>query len=78
VNGGACDGVGSAHYEVRTRLVRVDGQPLATAPSSEIADEILTNAGYVLVGDWLSANLGLARLVTRRATTFGRRPTAPS
>jgi hypothetical protein len=67
VNSWPCDHISSAHYDFRRRTVSVDGQSLATAPSSEIADAILTNAGYELIGDWLSANLGFARLVAKRA-----------
>lgn len=57
----------AAHYDFRKRMISVDGRPLTAAPSSEIADAILTNAGYELIGDWLSANLGFVRLVTKRA-----------
>lgn len=67
MNGWSRDRISSAHYDQRRRIVSVDGRPLASAPSSEIADVILTNAGYELIGDWLSANLGLARLVAKRA-----------
>ena len=61
------DRIRSAHYDFQRRTVRVDGDPLATAPNSESADAILTDAGYELIGDWLPANLGLARLVAKRA-----------
>ena len=61
------DCISSAHYDLRARMVRVDGRPLTTASSSEVADEILTNAGYELIGDWLLANLGFARLVAKCA-----------
>lgn len=67
MNGWFRDRISSAHYDIRTRLVRVDGQPLTTALNSETADAILTDAGYWLIGDWLSANLGFARLVAKRA-----------
>jgi hypothetical protein len=67
MDGRSGDRISSAHYELRARLIRVDGRPLTTAPNSEIADMILTDAGYTLVGDWLSANLGFTRLVTKRA-----------
>jgi hypothetical protein len=55
-----------AHWSTQAGVISVDGNPLATVSDTQVADAVLGNAGYELIGEWMPTNLGSCRLVVLR------------